>query len=90
MVKEHDSRGKQGVANDTASVAKFIEQRGVEDLREENTIYDQRDIIANQHGRHEIVGVAIEYFDGTLGGSSLVAIHLYPQSVAGYKGYLHA
>ena len=88
--KEHHNGREQRVGRHTGTIAQLIEQRLVENLREEDTIDDQCDIVAHQHGRHKIVRMTVEQLYGALREAVLLTIHLSTQAVARHKGDLHA
>ena len=88
--KEDNDGRKQGIKCDTDTIAEGVEQRSIEDTGKKNTVYNQGDVIAHEHGRNKIVRMLIEDSDGLLGKTILLTVHLCQETVARDKGDLHA
>ena len=58
--KKHDESGQQRVGRYPSSRIKPIEYRCVENLRKEDTIDHQGDIVSHEHRGHEGIGMLIE------------------------------
>ena len=87
--KENDDRGEEGIEGDAYAVAEWLEQRGVEDTCEEDAIDDEGDVVANKHGRDEVVRVLVEDANGPLGQTVFLTVHLCQKTIARDKRDLH-
>ena len=88
--KEHYQSGKNRVCRDGKCRVHSLENRVVEELRNQYAIDNQCNIVAYEHRAYEIVGMMIEVLKQPAGKTLLVFIHLSKHTVTRHKGNLHA